>query len=264
MPGIDGLELTRWTKERFPLTEVVLVTGHSSIETAVRAMQLGACDYLIKPLSDPTCVDRSLNLALERRRRALALRSNPRLWLAGLVEHLPLAVVLVDSDRKLLAANRLGQEMLTLGQTLLLGDGNTVACVDTAATSRLACLVRAAHASGSHLEALDLGACTGAVLGLGDDGPDRVAAIALPAGLSASKRLERLLEELYGLTHAEARVAALLVEGASIEQASARLGVSVNTTKTHLSRVFDKTGTSRQAELVATLLLGPGLLAVGA
>ena len=49
MPGMDGLELLEKVKTDFPDTTVVIITAYGSIESAVRAMKLGATDYLLKP-----------------------------------------------------------------------------------------------------------------------------------------------------------------------------------------------------------------------
>ena len=49
MPGMDGIETLREIKRRFPLVEVIMLTGHGSTETAVEGMKLGAFDYLMKP-----------------------------------------------------------------------------------------------------------------------------------------------------------------------------------------------------------------------
>ena len=55
---------------------------------------------------------------------------------------------------------------------------------------------------------------------------------------------------LHDLTPAETRVLELIVEGKTPAEIAGQLGVSLSTTKSHLQRVFDKTGTSRQVELV--------------
>ncbi|HVI96604.1 MAG TPA: response regulator, partial [Anaeromyxobacter sp.] len=52
MPGADGFELLAAVKARAPTTEVVLMTGYAAVPDAVRAMKLGAFDYLEKPF-DP-------------------------------------------------------------------------------------------------------------------------------------------------------------------------------------------------------------------
>ena len=49
MPGMDGMETLGEIRKRFPLVEVLMLTGHGSTETAVEGMKLGAFDYLMKP-----------------------------------------------------------------------------------------------------------------------------------------------------------------------------------------------------------------------
>jgi len=49
MPGMDGMETLGEIKKRFPLVEVIMLTGHGSTETAVEGMKMGAFDYLMKP-----------------------------------------------------------------------------------------------------------------------------------------------------------------------------------------------------------------------
>jgi len=51
MPGgMDGIEALREMKNVQPLTEVILLTGHASVETSIEGMKLGAFDYLMKPI----------------------------------------------------------------------------------------------------------------------------------------------------------------------------------------------------------------------
>ena len=51
MPGgIDGIEALREMKRIQPLAEVILLTGHASVETSIEGMKLGAFDYLLKPI----------------------------------------------------------------------------------------------------------------------------------------------------------------------------------------------------------------------
>ncbi len=50
MPGMDGLTVLREIKKRFPLIEVIMLTGHASMEVAIEGMEQGAFDYLMKPM----------------------------------------------------------------------------------------------------------------------------------------------------------------------------------------------------------------------
>ena len=69
---------------------------------------------------------------------------------------------------------------------------------------------------------------------------------------------QRMVEELYGLTPAEARLSLHLLHGIDLTEAAAALGVSRNTAQSQLAAIFRKTGTHRQAELVQLLTRGPG------
>jgi len=51
MPGMDGLEVLRQVKQMKPLIEVIMLTGHASIESGIEGMKLGAFDYLMKPIN---------------------------------------------------------------------------------------------------------------------------------------------------------------------------------------------------------------------
>ncbi len=65
---------------------------------------------------------------------------------------------------------------------------------------------------------------------------------------------EHALSSLYGLTKGEAGLATRLVQGKSIEEASADLYISTHTARTHLKRIFMKTDTHRQTELVVRMM----------
>jgi len=76
-----------------------------------------------------------------------------------------------------------------------------------------------------------------------------------------SRRLSRdLLRQLFDLTPAEASVAQALARGEALDDIAAELAVTLATVKSHLQRLFRKTGTRRQGELVAMLHRSPAVL----
>ena len=67
------------------------------------------------------------------------------------------------------------------------------------------------------------------------------------------------IAKLFGLNRSEARLALALAEGARIEDASHKLGITVSTARTYLKQAFSKTGTGRQAELVKLIMTAPSV-----
>ena len=67
MPGIDGFQLARHVRERYPDTDVILTTAFGNIKQAVEAMKIGASDYITKPFQ-PEVIRHVSEKLIERRR----------------------------------------------------------------------------------------------------------------------------------------------------------------------------------------------------
>jgi two-component system, NtrC family, response regulator AtoC len=78
MPKLDGLALLRWAKAQQPELEVIVLTGHGEVSTAVDAMKAGAFEYLQKPIEGPQELRLLVRRALERQ-RLLRLEAVPTL-----------------------------------------------------------------------------------------------------------------------------------------------------------------------------------------
>jgi DNA-binding CsgD family transcriptional regulator len=192
----------------------------------------------------------------------------------GALDHLPWGVVLVDHHGSRLVANRRAQEILMAGDGLMAhGDSLRAELADeTARLDRLLCsalkgagdqapsaggTLSITRPSGAHpLSVLVVPLRTKAEV-LGDRVP--AAAIFLSDPDMRPDSNEQHLRELYALTVVEARLAAWLSQGKSVEEAAAAMGVTVNTARAYLKRIYNKTGVRRQSELMRLLLLAlPG------
>lgn len=67
MPELDGMELLRRVKEDWPDAEVIIMTGHGTVNTAVSAMKLGVFDYIEKPFT-PDAINVIVEKAMERKK----------------------------------------------------------------------------------------------------------------------------------------------------------------------------------------------------
>jgi DNA-binding NtrC family response regulator len=73
LPDIDGMEVIRRVKDKKPDTGVIVITGYSSVSSAVEAMKLGAYDYLPKPFTDEEFKN-AVEGALESKKKVVAER----------------------------------------------------------------------------------------------------------------------------------------------------------------------------------------------
>ena len=188
------------------------------------------------------------------------------------LDHLPWGVVFVDEQRNRLGANRHAQEILLAGDGLMARGSSLRAALadEDARLNRLlsSALQRTGDAppsiggplsitrpSGGHplsLLVVPLRAKAGA---LGDRGPAAAIFVSDP-DIRLDSSNEEHLRKLYALTAGEARLAAWLSQGKSIDAAAAAMGITVNTARAYLKRIYGKTGVRRQPELVRLLLLG--------
>jgi len=184
------------------------------------------------------------------------------------------AIALVDSRGRVLYLNRPAAALFQQQKYLWL----TPAGIQVARTSEhkyLTCLIRGATGTGS-------GAALhpGGTMNISRDGyhrplhvlvsPLRTDALylgkATPTAIIFITDPERKpwmptewLQQLYGLTPAEARLAQLLASGNSLKEASEQLEVAMSTVRSQLNSVFAKTNTKRQSELMHVLLMSPTL-----
>lgn len=70
MPGMDGMTVLRTIKQKWPESEVVIITGYPSVDSAKEAVRLGAHDYLAKPVA-PDEIIRATSNAMTQKEWAL-------------------------------------------------------------------------------------------------------------------------------------------------------------------------------------------------
>ena len=67
MPGMDGIETLAEIKKRYPLVEVIMLSGHADVESAIDGMKQGAYDYLMKPCDMDQIIAKLTDAAAKKR-----------------------------------------------------------------------------------------------------------------------------------------------------------------------------------------------------
>lgn len=67
MPGLDGMSVLKTIKERWPESEVVVITGYPSVESAKEAVRLGAHDYLVKPVGPDDVINAANDAVMHKK-----------------------------------------------------------------------------------------------------------------------------------------------------------------------------------------------------
>jgi DNA-binding CsgD family transcriptional regulator len=188
------------------------------------------------------------------------------------LDQLPWGVVFVDEHHHRLLANRHADEILMAGDGLT-SRGNTVRAQLADESARLDRLLSTALDPTGRP-----GSSAGGTLSITrPSGAPPLSVVVVPLDIKTEALGERhpiaaifvtdpdipldgsnqqYLRELYALTTGEARLASWLLQGKSVEEAATAIGITVNTARAYLKRIYQKTGVRRQPELVRLLLLG--------
>jgi DNA-binding CsgD family transcriptional regulator/PAS domain-containing protein len=212
--------------------------------------------------------------AFQLHRRLVELRSEHELAVEAL-DRVPVGVLILDAKGRAILVNRSGREILAARDGLSLRPDGLHAG-DTSETTALRRLISDAMQTGT-----GNGLGSGGVLSISRPSmrrsyslfvtplraeqstfgePAAVAAVFVSDPERKPETSPEVLRRLYGFTPAESRMAARLLEGESVEEAAEDLHVSVNTARTHVKSMFDKTDTHRHRELLRLLLSGVGTI----
>jgi len=195
--------------------------------------------------------------------RLLDLRRVTATSFEGILQRLSTPVFIASADCRVQWLNPAAEDLVGAGEALTLRDGRLTLRGQAAqgalarAVGRFAGVARAGAGGGCDvpIQTEDGRALSLYVLPLGTAAPG--SAGGLTAILAGPPRQQRdpceTVGSLFGLTPSERRVLSCLADGGSIPEIAARLGIGRATVRTHMLRIFDKTGVHRQTELVALL-----------
>jgi DNA-binding CsgD family transcriptional regulator len=184
----------------------------------------------------------------------------------GHLERYPYAFLLTDAERRVLYSNAAAREIVAARDGLAIENGRLVAISPQQEAAIGKVMAELAARCGPSLRRLEIPRSSRrksyrVILMPIDDSRTIPLGIAAPAfsvlvidADSLSRLDPQVLRELFSFTPAEARVTVRLVLGQSTEEIAAESHVSIETIRTHMKRIFSKTSTGRQSELVSLIL----------
>jgi DNA-binding CsgD family transcriptional regulator len=197
-------------------------------------------------------------------RGAIERRSAEAATLADVTDCVGVGIFLLDATAQILHANATGQALLCAGEVLRATRGRLVA-VDSLADRTLRKIFAAARDADDEeratetvavpLVATDGGRYVGHLLPLTARNRtgvmyNAVAALFVRKATFTTPCSPEVIAKTHDLTPTELRVLLAIVDIGGVPEVAATLGIAESTVKTHLGRLFDKTGTNRQADLV--------------
>lgn len=202
--------------------------------------------------------------------RRMGGEEHERMALAGVMDRLPVGIVLLDRELRPVVTNRTADRILALDDGFSLGpDGLRVAnarddtvlqglLTEFAEGKRSAAdgesLMAVSRPSGKRAFPLLIGMLADAAVG--DVAEDAVISLIFGDPETGQGITPEVLASAYDLTAAESELVGMLAAGYSLTEAAENRGVSVNTVRTQLKHVFAKTETRRQGELIRLVLTG--------
>ncbi len=263
MPGLTGDQLLLQVRAEAPALSrmpFLFLTGRADRDSIVAGHRLGADDYLTKPVDLELLTARVAQRLDQTRRWEETFADEHARLRQQLLNHLADGLILLDRAGRVLSVNAAAGRILAQRDGLDLRNGELVA-ERAQLGPRLGRLIAATprlhHLSvprPSLRPAFLLRCCR-------LDDADAALALFLVDPTLPRRPSEAALADLFDFTATEARIAADLATGQSVDDIAGALKVSRNTVHFHLRALFRKSDTARQGELVARLMAAAAVVA---
>ena len=276
MPEMTGLQLVKAVNDLYPETLCMVLTASDGLENAIIAInEVSVFKFYEKP--------RPATELIQGIKDALAYAD----WHAGSVaekihgladlgyatlDSVPVATIMLTRDCKVVFMNKLGANLLAEEKVLTLSPDQVCRCQHPRATIKLRDAIRALCDDDAGVPPEML-----VVLPQIVDEHEHARPIVVSLYRLPSREIERdrnetlvamflanpdgrshvpseMLQQLFGIARSEAELVSHLVDGTSLADAAGAMRITINTARTYLKRIFSKTGTSRQAELIRVVL----------
>ena len=246
MPHMTGLELMKALRTKGMSAQVIILTGTGDMGSALEAInEISAFRFYIKPCPQPRLIE-GITEAIAQRQATNAA-----------ADLLPYAVLSLDKSRCVTFMNKEGAKLVAAGTVIVVDGMGRCHATTTAQTTHL-------------YQSIDTAIATGETIVFGLDAPKteiRYSVLIERATegstavfmfvMDPTKQIppsQDALKHLFDFSNSEAKLAHGLALGLDIKEVAESMGVTIQTARTYLKSLFEKTATNRQAELVRVLI----------
>lgn len=272
MPNLDGFSMIMKMRQAASRTRFIMLTGTADLNAAVDAINRAEVfRFFTKPCAAELLIE-GIEAALSDGRRQAVVGGEGRataisdaIGVAAL-NRLAVGVIVTNAQGRVLLTNRAGGAILAERDGLMLGAGEMLrGSLPSESQTLLSVIARVCslddQEDGQTGIAISRPSMKRSLIALVTaiqiESDHAAAAIFVNDDEHGALPNVEAISRLFGLNRSEARLAHALAEGAKIEDASQKLGITVSTARTYLKQAFSKTGTNRQAELVKLIMTTP-------
>lgn len=262
MPDINGLELAKSIQASDDSTQIVMLTGAADLDTAVNAINSTRIYRFYTKPCEPEVLEQGIEDCLLRHSQKTQSLNPPAQAGYDILNRLPIGVIVCDTNTHVIHMNQFAAEICATRQVFSI-DPTTNKLRASLASYRdelKACIQSVApqdRAMSLSRKGSDTSVCV-IISNLKEGQNDRVMLLISDPDRHMAPSID-ILQSIYDLPPSEARLLQHIVQGYSLLESADKMGITESSARTYLKRIFSKTNTRGQPELIRSVLLTPTL-----
>jgi len=261
MPHMNGIELAQRIQETDDTCQVVMLTGAADLGTAAHVINSTRIFRFYTKPCPPEILEQGIEDCLIRHKQKRKENKPANQVGTDALNRLPLGIIICKKDGHVIHMNQFAAEICSAQQVLSIDSANILRTVRACYRDDLACCLRGDDKNDKAISiARDTSDTPICVIGspLIDSANDKVMLLISDPDKHVAPSIE-ILQSLYDLPPSEARLLHHIVQGAPLAKAAQNLGITESSARTYLKRIFAKTNTKGQPELIRSVLMTPTL-----
>ena len=256
MPNMFGIEFAKKAKKISNRIDIIMLSGEADFNTALDIINGNIiCKLLVKPC-DASEIFKAIKFCIEKKMSQTLISEITK----KMIDQLRFGVIITNRLGRVLYRNDVASMLLKKEEGLLIDRSGVVRCEKGNDTSRLHALFQNLSSNEAHtllIESVSEGNSNFIVVTKLRDGSENLNLLMISDPENGFKISIDSLMNSFKMPKSEAILAKSLIEGMDIKTAAKFQGITVGSARTYLNRIFSRTSTKSQAELIRKILLVP-------